>query len=58
MQNFDGSIVKIDSGVKSTIEGAIATMANNALRTIIIAKKDVKGENLENKDTKGVFDIE
>jgi len=46
MQNFDGSIIKIDSGVKSTIEGAIATMANNALRTIIIAKKDVKGESI------------
>jgi hypothetical protein len=34
-------------------------MANNALRTIIIAKKEISGnENLENKDSKGVYDIE
>lgn len=34
-------------------------MANNALRTIIIAKKELSGgENLENKDTKGVYEIE
>ena len=31
-------------------------MANKALRTIIIAKKDLNGsENLEEKDAKGVF---
>ena len=34
-------------------------MANNALRTIIIAKKDLSGsENLEDKDSKGVFKVE
>jgi len=30
-------------------------MANQALRTIAIAYKDVKDENLEIKDDKGVF---
>lgn len=34
-------------------------MANRALRTIIIGKKDLSGsENLDEKDTKGVFKVE
>ena len=34
-------------------------MANNALRTIIVAKKELTGsENLENKDAKGVYEVE
>lgn len=34
-------------------------MANNALRTIIIAKKELSGsENLEEKDAKGVYEVE
>jgi Ca2+-transporting ATPase len=37
--NFDGSISTIDVNLKSQIENGIAKMANNALRTIIIAKK-------------------
>jgi hypothetical protein len=31
--------------VKSQIQSAIETMANQALRTIIIAQKEVKGES-------------
>jgi len=33
-------------------------MANQALRTIIIAKKKVDGSNFDDKDDKGVFNIE
>lgn len=34
-------------------------MANNALRTICLAYKDLNGsENLDNKDNLGVFDVE
>lgn len=31
--------------MKTTIEAAIAKMANTALRTIIVAKKEVNGES-------------
>lgn len=45
--------------MKSQIEGAIAKMANNALRTIIVAKKTLNGsENMDNKDNKDVYDVE
>lgn len=34
-------------------------MANNALRTIIVAKKVLKGnENMDNKDNKDVYEVE
>ena len=53
----------------SQIENAIANMANDALRTIIIAKKTISQggtvlnislipEDLETKDDKGVFKVE
>jgi Ca2+-transporting ATPase len=42
MQNYEGSSVPIDAALKQQIEGAIAHMANQALRTIIIAKKTVQ----------------
>ena len=59
MIDFQGGSQAIDTSLKSEIEGGIAKMANNALRTIIIAKKEISGsENLENKDSKGVYDIE
>lgn len=48
IQNFDGQIVKIDAAKKKEIEEAIAAMANQALRTIIIAYKDVKNESCYN----------
>jgi hypothetical protein len=33
-------------------------MANNALRTIIIAKKNLNGnENMDNKDNKDVYEV-
>ena len=57
--DFNGSTRHIDTTLKSEIEGGIAKMANTALRTIIIAKKELTGnENLENKDSKGVYEVE
>lgn len=44
--------------MKSTIEAAIAKMANTALRTIIVARKEIDNENIENKNSKGIFDVE
>jgi P-type Ca2+ transporter type 2B len=44
--------------MKTTIEAAIAKMANTALRTIIVARKEIDGENIENKNSKGIFDVE
>jgi len=56
---FDGNKLSLDSTMKQTIENAIANMANSALRTIIIAKKTLSGnENMENKDNKDVYLIE
>lgn len=58
-QGFDGFSFKIDQESKQKIEDAIASMANNALRTIIIAKKTLSGnENMDNKDSKDVYEVE
>jgi hypothetical protein len=35
--------------MKTTIEAAIAKMANTALRTIIVARKEINGESNFNK---------
>jgi len=45
IQGFNGKLDKIDSGKRAEIEDAIAKMANQALRTIIIAQKQVKNES-------------
>lgn len=63
-QAFDGPNVPITPEFRATIEEAIASMANLALRTIIIAKKKVDGSSFfiilgfTDKDDKGVFNIE
>jgi P-type Ca2+ transporter type 2C len=58
-QSFDGSVVQMDTTMKTNIENAIANMANSALRTIIIAKKNLTGsENMDNKDNKDVYEVE
>jgi Ca2+-transporting ATPase len=46
IQGFNGKLDKIDSGKRAEIEDAIAKMANQALRTIIIAQKQVKNESI------------
>lgn len=56
---FDGQTKSLDSALKAEVEKAIAGMANSALRTIIIAKKQVTGsENMDIKDSKDVYEIE
>jgi Ca2+ transporting ATPase len=54
-QPFDGPAVPITPEIKKNIEEAIASMANLALRTIIIAKKIVENQSFADKDDKGVF---
>lgn len=41
------------------MENAIEKMASNALRTIVLAYRDLDGsENLSTKDDKGVYEVE
>lgn len=57
--DFEGNLRSMDSALKQEVETAIANMANTALRTIIIAKKNISGsENMESKDNKDVYEIE
>lgn len=54
-----GQIRKIDEDLLATMKGAIKSMADNALRTIVLAYKELKdNEDLETKDHLGVFDVE
>ena len=56
---WTGEIKTIDANLRATIEGVIEKMAEDALRTISIAYRDVKGAaDLTAKDSKGVYDIE
>ena len=57
--SFDGELLTIDHHIKKTIETAIDNMATKALRTIVIAFRDLTGsEDTNTKDDKGVFMIE
>lgn len=57
--SFDGELLSIDHHIKKTIENAIENMATRALRTIVIAFRDLTGsEDINTKDEKGVFMIE
>ncbi|KAL4441620.1 hypothetical protein ABPG74_021552 [Tetrahymena malaccensis] len=52
-------IRKIDEEQLQTMKNAIKSMADNALRTIVLAYKELKdNDDLETKDHLGVFDIE
>lgn len=53
-----GEIVNIDNGLMSNVEKAIEDMAKQALRTIVIAYKDVNGEDTTSKDDFGVYNCE
>ena len=44
MQGFDGQLLEITKDLKNQILTAIENMANQALRTIIIAQKHLKSE--------------
>jgi Ca2+ transporting ATPase len=50
--------VPIDQKVRDEIIAAIENMANQALRTIIIAQKDVQNQSFSDKDDKGVYEVE
>eukprot|EP01017_Pseudomicrothorax_dubius_P035890 TRINITY_DN5087_c0_g4_i1.p1 TRINITY_DN5087_c0_g4~~TRINITY_DN5087_c0_g4_i1.p1 ORF type:complete len:760 (+),score=146.86 TRINITY_DN5087_c0_g4_i1:252-2531(+) len=53
------TIEEIDESMRKKIEGAIQTMASQALRTIGAAYRDIHGrEDLISKDEKNVFEIE
>jgi P-type Ca2+ transporter type 2B len=57
--SFDGELLNIDYSIKKRVEQAIEDMANKALRTIVIAFRDLSGsEDTNTKDEKGVFMIE
>lgn len=62
LQGFDGQIQEMTAQLQSQIQSAIEVMANQALRTIIIAHKEVKPESkfynsldFSEKDERGVF---
>ena len=44
MQGFDGQLLEMTKALKNQIHTAIENMANQALRTIIIAQKQLKSE--------------
>jgi magnesium-transporting ATPase (P-type) len=44
MQGFDGQLLEMTKDLKNQIHTAIENMANQALRTIIIAQKQLKSE--------------
>lgn len=55
----DGQVVPIDQAMLTQIQKAIEDMANQALRTICVAYKDLNGsEDLKSKDDKGVYSVE
>lgn len=54
-----GQIRKIDEEQVTTMKTAIKSMADNALRTIVLAYKELgNNEDLETKDNLGVFEVE
>lgn len=59
LKSFDGSIIDINSDQKIILDQAISEMANSALRTIIIAKKELP-ENIdfESQDQNNVYEFE
>jgi magnesium-transporting ATPase (P-type) len=44
-QGFDGKVTDLTKELKDSIQLAIENMANSALRTIIIAQKEIKLES-------------
>jgi len=44
-QGFDGKVTDLTKELKDSIQLAIESMANSALRTIIIAQKEIKLES-------------
>jgi len=53
------SPVPLDSALRDKVEKAIETMAGRALRTLVLAFKEITPrEDLVTKDKKGVFDVE
>lgn len=44
-QGFDGKVTDLTKELKDSIHLAIENMANSALRTIIIAQKEIKLES-------------
>ena len=58
-QSFDGSTEPLQGDVKEEIDQAIVRMAEQSLRTIGVAYKNIsEGSDLVSKDKKGVHDIE
>lgn len=54
-----GGIIPIDEQLLNTMKGAIKKMANDALRTIVLAYKEINdSDDLETKNNLGVYDIE
>jgi len=52
-------VVSLDSSLKKQVEAGIEEMANQALRTICIAYKDLSGsEDTHTKDNLGVYELE
>jgi Ca2+ transporting ATPase len=56
---ISGLIEPLDESLKEEMQKSIKNMADKALRTIVLAYKDLKGgEDLTTKDRLGVFDVE
>lgn len=54
-----GKIQPIDDALLKKMKDAIKTMADGALRTIVLGYKELKdGDDLTTKDRLGVFDVE
>jgi magnesium-transporting ATPase (P-type) len=54
-----GQITSMDAAMVTTVEENIKKMADNALRTICLAYREITGsEDLHTKDHLGVFDVE
>lgn len=52
-------VVNLDESLRVTVEENIKRMANEALRTICIAYREINGsEDMQTKDHLGVFDVE
>lgn len=57
-QNFEGQKQALDANLRQEVLNAIEAMASQALRTIIVAQKDVQNQNFTDKDERGVFNVE
>lgn len=54
-----GKVKKLDDELLTEMKSAIKKMADNALRTIVLAYRELKdSDDLETKNNLGVFDIE